>query len=200
MSASRRRRSHDVSAASAFPPPCSPGARSPRRHGSVRALLSGGVAWVGRSCVRRGMAAARGLVAVLLQPLSAARWLLNNRGLQAAYNELALAEADMVEASLPPNPRISFRRIADRTSSRSSAQIVADILALATLPARRRLRASASVKRNCAPPRRRFASHRHAARLLPRGGGAELAASWRRRNPRPKPRRSSPRGWARPAR
>ena len=30
--------------------------------------------------------------------------LLNNRGLQAAYNELSLAEADMVEASLPPNP------------------------------------------------------------------------------------------------
>lgn len=30
--------------------------------------------------------------------------LLNNRGLQAAYNELALAEADLVEQSLPPNP------------------------------------------------------------------------------------------------
>src|SRR5215475_5082695 len=38
--------------------------------------------------------------------------LLNNRGLQAAYDELALAEARRVEASLPPNPRISLLRIA----------------------------------------------------------------------------------------
>src|SRR5690348_8584001 len=30
--------------------------------------------------------------------------LLNNKGLQAAYNELALAETDLVEQSLPPNP------------------------------------------------------------------------------------------------
>src|SRR4051812_40175019 len=30
--------------------------------------------------------------------------LLSNRGLQASYNELALAEADMVGESLPPNP------------------------------------------------------------------------------------------------
>ena len=32
--------------------------------------------------------------------------LLNNRRLQAAYNELAVAEADMVQASLPPNPTV----------------------------------------------------------------------------------------------
>ena len=36
--------------------------------------------------------------------------LLNNRGLQAAYNELALAEADMVADSLPPNPSFSVSR------------------------------------------------------------------------------------------
>src|SRR5581483_11228597 len=30
--------------------------------------------------------------------------LLNNKGLQATYNELALAETDLVEQSLPPNP------------------------------------------------------------------------------------------------
>ena len=29
--------------------------------------------------------------------------LLNNRGLQAAYNELGISEAEMVEASLPPS-------------------------------------------------------------------------------------------------
>src|SRR5215208_1563081 len=30
--------------------------------------------------------------------------LFNNRGLQAAYNALGIAEAEMVQASLPPNP------------------------------------------------------------------------------------------------
>jgi len=38
--------------------------------------------------------------------------LLNNRGLQAAYNELALAEAEFVEESLPPNPTFAISRIA----------------------------------------------------------------------------------------
>ncbi|MFM9500547.1 hypothetical protein ACKI1Q_44185, partial [Streptomyces galilaeus] len=37
--------------------------------------------------------------------------LLSNRGLQAAYNELALAEADLVQESLPPNPTFSISRI-----------------------------------------------------------------------------------------
>jgi outer membrane protein TolC len=62
--------------------------------------------------------------------------LLNNRGLQAAYNELALAEAQMVEQSLPPNPTISFSRIAGSAEIEIERRIVADILALATLPAR----------------------------------------------------------------
>src|SRR4051794_38570359 len=30
--------------------------------------------------------------------------LLSNRGLQGAYNDLALAETDLVQESLPPNP------------------------------------------------------------------------------------------------
>ena len=32
--------------------------------------------------------------------------LLNNKGLQAAYDELALAEADAIQDSLPPNPAL----------------------------------------------------------------------------------------------
>lgn len=35
--------------------------------------------------------------------------LLNNRGLQAAYNELALAEADLVQESLPPILLLDFQ-------------------------------------------------------------------------------------------
>ena len=62
--------------------------------------------------------------------------LLNNRGLQAVYNDLALAEAQMVEGSLPPNPRISFLRIAGAAELEIERAVVADILALATLPAR----------------------------------------------------------------
>src|SRR3954468_20707820 len=37
--------------------------------------------------------------------------LLNNRGRQAAYNELAKADAERVGQSLPPNPTISVMRI-----------------------------------------------------------------------------------------
>ncbi len=62
--------------------------------------------------------------------------LLNNRGLQAAFNELALAEADFVEQSLPPNPVFSLSRIGGDGSSEIERQVVGDILALATLPFR----------------------------------------------------------------
>jgi outer membrane protein TolC len=62
--------------------------------------------------------------------------LINNRGLQAAYDELAAAEARMVGESLPPNPSVSLVRIAGSAELEIERRIVADILALATLPAR----------------------------------------------------------------
>ncbi|KWV51404.1 copper resistance protein [Bradyrhizobium macuxiense] len=62
--------------------------------------------------------------------------LLNNKGLQAAYNELALAETDLVADSLPPNPTFSISRISGNGASEVERQVVGDILALATLPAR----------------------------------------------------------------
>ena len=62
--------------------------------------------------------------------------LLNNKGLQAAYNELALAETDLVAQSLPPNPVFSVSRICRQRRSEVERQIVGDILALATLPLR----------------------------------------------------------------
>jgi outer membrane protein TolC len=62
--------------------------------------------------------------------------LLNNKGLQASYNEVALAEADMVEQSLPPNPTFSISRIAGGGAVEIERQVVGDILALATLPFR----------------------------------------------------------------
>ena len=62
--------------------------------------------------------------------------LLNNRGLQAAYNELGIAEAAMVAASLPPNPTFSVSRLSGPLEIELEKRIVANILALATLPAR----------------------------------------------------------------
>jgi outer membrane protein TolC len=59
--------------------------------------------------------------------------LLNNKGLQADYNELGIAEAAMVEASLPPAPTISLSRISTPVELDIERRIVADILALATL-------------------------------------------------------------------
>jgi outer membrane protein TolC len=85
--------------------------------------------------------AARATVARLLRrPLSADAAvqvaLLNNRDLQAAYNELGIAEAVRVEASLPPNPTFSVERMASRGTLELEARIVGNILALLTLPAR----------------------------------------------------------------
>jgi outer membrane protein TolC len=62
--------------------------------------------------------------------------LLNNKGLQAAYNELGIAEAAMVEASLPPNPAFSLSRISTPVELDIERRIAGDILALATLPIR----------------------------------------------------------------
>ena len=62
--------------------------------------------------------------------------LRSNRGLQAAYNRLGIAEAIMVRESLPPNPNFSLGRVAGPLSSEIEGAIAADILALATLPAR----------------------------------------------------------------
>jgi outer membrane protein TolC len=62
--------------------------------------------------------------------------LLNNRGLQAAYNDLGIAEAVRIQQSLPPNPRFSIRPLSSSVESEIESQIVADVLAIMTLPAR----------------------------------------------------------------
>src|SRR5947208_3468637 len=67
--------------------------------------------------------------------------LLNNRGLQAAYDELAIADAERVGQSLPPNPTFSWRRIQAGAALESEMQLVTNIIALATLPTRSELAA-----------------------------------------------------------
>ena len=65
--------------------------------------------------------------------------LLNHRGLQAAFNELGISEAQMVEASLPPAPTISLHRLVGSGGFEIERQIVQNVLALLTMPRRREI-------------------------------------------------------------
>lgn len=83
-------------------------------------------------------------VALLLRnPLSADSAvqiaLLNNRILQAAYNDLGLAEIASVEAGLPPNPKLSLSRISGPSFVEWEFRLLGNILALTTLPARKEI-------------------------------------------------------------
>ncbi|MBX9945731.1 MAG: TolC family protein [Reyranella sp.] len=86
-------------------------------------------------------AQARAQVAALLAgPLSAEQAvqiaLLNNRSLQAAYNNLGISEATYVQASLPPNPSLSLLRVAGTGVANFEVRLIEDILNLITLPRR----------------------------------------------------------------
>ncbi len=67
--------------------------------------------------------------------------LLNNRGLQASYNTLGIAEAALVQAHLPPAPSISLARLSSSVEVEIERSIVANILALITLPVRSKIAA-----------------------------------------------------------
>ncbi len=61
---------------------------------------------------------------------------LNNRDLQAAYNDLGISEADYVQASLPPNPGVSLMDVAGTGLANFELRLIGDILSLITLPRR----------------------------------------------------------------
>ncbi len=112
--------------------------------------------------------------------------LLNNKDLQAAYNELGIAEAVMVQASLPPSPRFAVSDISTPVELDIEARIVADILALATLPARSeiaadrfrqaQLRAAEETLRAAAETRRSYYDAVAAQQIVAALGHAEAAA------------------------
>jgi outer membrane protein TolC len=85
-------------------------------------------------------AAAKRVAALLKRPLTPGAVvqiaLLNNRGLQASYNELGISEAQYVQASLPPSPRFGFNQLVGDLEVEITRQLVGNVLALATLPAR----------------------------------------------------------------
>jgi outer membrane protein TolC len=60
--------------------------------------------------------------------------LLNNRGLQASFRELGLAEADLVSAGRLPNPHFSIARSRVGGDVAVEQSVTFNILALATLP------------------------------------------------------------------
>jgi outer membrane protein TolC len=92
--------------------------------------------------------------------------LFNNRGLQAAYNALGIAQAEMVQAHLPPSPTVSLERLSNPLELEIERRIVGNILALVTLPARAsiaadrfeqaKLRAAEETLRIAADARRAF--------------------------------------------
>jgi hypothetical protein len=109
-------------------------------------------------------AARAAVVDLLKRPLSADAAvqiaLLNNRGLQAAYAELAVAEARRVGESLPPNPTIALSRISGPLEIEIEKQIVANVLALATLPVRSEIALTRFRQAQLRAPRKRCASQR----------------------------------------
>ena len=67
--------------------------------------------------------------------------LLNNRGLQATYNELGIAEAVFVANSRPAAPSFSISNVSTSLELDIERQIVVSILGLVTQPARSRIAA-----------------------------------------------------------
>jgi outer membrane protein TolC len=80
---------------------------------------------------------------LLARPLTASSAveiaLLNNRGLQAAYNELGLSEARLIESILPPPPTVALARLVGSGGYEIERQLVQNVLALLTLPRRREI-------------------------------------------------------------
>jgi outer membrane protein TolC len=65
--------------------------------------------------------------------------LLNNAGLQAAYNRLGIAEAVAVQSSRPPLPIFSFDDVSTSIELDIERKVVASILSLATCPTRSKI-------------------------------------------------------------
>ena len=127
--------------------------------------------------------------------------LLNNRGLQAAYNELGMAEAAMVQGSLPPNPTFSVERLSGPAEIEIEKRIVANILALATLPARADIAAGRFLQAQLAASEQTLRVAAETRRAYYRAVAAqEQVGLSSRPNRRLRPRRPWPSVSARPAR
>jgi outer membrane protein TolC len=105
---------------------------------TVRERLDQEVKWVRDE---RGAGEVREEVRKLLQapltPKAAVQVaLLNNRGLQASYGELGIAEAQLVQAGRLPNPGFSYARLTRGQEVEIERLIMFNVLALVTMPVR----------------------------------------------------------------
>ncbi|HEX2831044.1 MAG TPA: TolC family protein [Burkholderiales bacterium] len=90
--------------------------------------------------------------------------LMNNRGLQATYSDLGIAEADLVQAGRLPNPRFAFERLVRGDELEIGRAFIVNVLSLLTMPARTQIE------------QRRFA----VAKTRVAGEAARVAADTRR--------------------
>jgi len=112
--------------------------------------------------------------------------LLNNPGLQAAYNRLGIAEAAAVRESRPPLPTFAFDRVSTPIELDIERQVIASLLSLATWPARSKiagvrfeqaqLRAAEETLRVAAETRRAYMSAVAARQTLAALGTAKASA------------------------
>ena len=65
--------------------------------------------------------------------------LLSSKGLQAAFNDLGLSEAQYVAASLPPNPSFSYLLVSGSGQLDIERRIIANFLSLLTLQTRKEI-------------------------------------------------------------
>jgi len=84
-------------------------------------------------------AVAKLLVAPLTADAAVQIALLNNRGLQATYAELGIAEADLVQAGRLRNPGFSFARLRRGDEIEIERAFLFDVLGLITMPLRTEL-------------------------------------------------------------
>lgn len=92
--------------------------------------------------------------------------LLRNRGLQAAFNDLGVSEAQFVQATLPPVPRLSLSDQSGSMSLEITRSAAVSLIELLTLPARQAIagkrfegaqyRAAEAVARLAAETQRQF--------------------------------------------
>jgi outer membrane protein TolC len=81
--------------------------------------------------------AVKALLAKPLTPDSAVQIaLMNNRGLQATYAELGIAESDLVQAGRLPNPGFAFERLVRGGELEIGRAFIVNVLGLLTMPAR----------------------------------------------------------------
>src|SRR5262245_54474377 len=108
------------------------------RHASVTRGLEQDARWIrnDQDAAQARQSVERLLAAPLTTQAAVQVALLNNRGLQATYAELGIAEADLVQAGRLRNPGFSFTRLQRADEIEIERTFMFDILGLITMPIR----------------------------------------------------------------